>query len=132
MAAVRPRISAVLFDVGGTLVREPDVDAWVERARFLCLNVDPYGLARAYVETLSEVDKVGALRDAETLSIEFWRRVMSRTLESRFPPSPTPKRGSRHPLGGSPSLRSGRAYPTTAAKPTNGSRSVDSVNFGDA
>ena len=81
MAAFRPRISAVLFDVGGTLVREPDVDAWVERARFLNLRVDPEGLVRAYVETLSAVDKVGTIRNTETLSVEFWRRVISRTLE---------------------------------------------------
>ena len=80
MVAVCPRISAVLFDVGGTLVYEPDVDGWVEQARLLNFIVDPVAFAQAYVGVLTEVDEGTAPRDAEESVVEFWRRVIARTV----------------------------------------------------
>jgi HAD superfamily hydrolase (TIGR01509 family) len=78
---VRPRTYAVLFDVGGTLVYEPDISGWTERARRCSLDIDPDKLADAYVEVLIEVDAEPRSRDPEAAIIDFWQRTLSRAAQ---------------------------------------------------
>jgi 2-haloalkanoic acid dehalogenase type II len=81
MPDVRPRIRAVLFDVGGTLVYEPDIYEWAERARRCSLDIDPNKLSDAYVEVLIEVDAKPQSRDPEAAMADFWRRTLSRAAQ---------------------------------------------------
>ena len=78
MVEVCPRIRAVLFDVGGTLVYEPDFGAWAEQARDLSLDMGPDALSQAYLEILMEGDPRNQARDAGTAVVDFWRRALSR------------------------------------------------------
>lgn len=85
MASARPRIRAVLFDLGGTLVREPDFARWVEEARRLDLSVRPDRLPPAYVEVLVEVNAEGGPQETGALATDFWQRVLSRTVQANVP-----------------------------------------------
>jgi FMN phosphatase YigB (HAD superfamily) len=78
MPDVRPRIRAVLFDVGGTLVYEPDLAGWREPARRLHLAIDPDQLERAYVEVLTETASEPRDRNRGAAVVDFWRRTFSR------------------------------------------------------
>jgi len=81
MLHVRPRIRAVLFDVGGTLVYEPDISEWTERARRCSLDIDQDKLADAYVEILIEVDAEPRSREPKAATVDFWRRTLSRAAQ---------------------------------------------------
>jgi len=81
MPDVRPRIRAVLFDVGGTLVYEPDISEWAERARRCSLDIDPDKLSDAYVEVLIEVDAEPRSRNPHAAMVDFWRRTLSRAAK---------------------------------------------------
>jgi HAD superfamily hydrolase (TIGR01549 family) len=82
MPGIRPRIRAVLFDVGGTLVYEPDISEWAERARRCSVDTDPDTLADAYVKILTEVDTEPRSRDPEAAIVDFWRRTLSRAAKT--------------------------------------------------
>lgn len=77
MPNARRRIHAVLFDVGGTLVYEPDFAGWSGLARRFHLATDPDQLAHAYVEVLTETAKEPKVRAREA-AVDFWRRTFSR------------------------------------------------------
>jgi putative hydrolase of the HAD superfamily len=68
---VRPRIRAVLFDLGGTLVDERDPVAWAEEAQAIGLTVEPEALAHWFDETEKAHDANGARWSRE----EFWQHV---------------------------------------------------------
>jgi len=78
VALVRRRFRAVLFDVGGTLVRVPDIWAWVEQAHRLNLNIGPEELGDAYVELLGAVDPEPPLMDRDGALVSFWRQTLAR------------------------------------------------------
>lgn len=92
MTDVRPRIRAILFDVGGTLVYEPDMVGWSEQARPFHLGINPDDLARAYIKVLAEIGKFSSSQDWEGEIVDFWRRtlslaarkVVSRSIASKF------------------------------------------------
>lgn len=81
MSDVRPRVRAVLFDVGGTLVYEPDFAGWAEQAHASHLDIDSDELAHAYVEVLAEVDREPRRGDREAGAVDFWRRTLSRAAQ---------------------------------------------------
>jgi putative hydrolase of the HAD superfamily len=85
MVDVGPRIRAVLFDLGGTLVDERDYAGWTEVARRFLLDFDPDDLAHSFLEVEREFDAEprGFGRDAALL--EFWRRTLSRTAQKDVP-----------------------------------------------
>ncbi len=87
MPRLRPRIRAVLFDVGGTLVYEPNIAGWTEQARRLHLDVDPDDLGDAYVEVLTEIDAEPRSPDRGAATIDFWRRTLSRATQKDVPGS---------------------------------------------
>lgn len=80
MAAIHPRVRAVLFDLGGTLVYEPDFDAWSDQARRVNLDVDPDALSQAHLEVLMEGDSANKSRDSDSAVVEFWRRALSKSV----------------------------------------------------
>ena len=68
----------MLFDLGGTLVDERDIPAWVEFARELFVDLEPDELAHAHAE-VERADALGPLEgDGKSAVAEFWRRVISR------------------------------------------------------
>jgi HAD superfamily hydrolase (TIGR01509 family) len=79
----RPHISAVFFDLGGTLVDEQDIAGWSEEATTLGLDIPPDDLAHAYTEILRETD-----RSPRPSFLEFWHLVLSRGSQ-RDVPAPT-------------------------------------------
>jgi len=81
VALVRRRFRAVLFDVGGTLVRVPDISAWVEQAHRLNLSFGPEELGDAYVEILAAVDPEPPLMDRSGAVLNFWRQTLSRAAK---------------------------------------------------
>jgi putative hydrolase of the HAD superfamily len=72
-AAPRRRITAVFFDLGGTLVDERDILGWMEEASRVGLDIPADDLAHAYSEVLIETDRVPRVPLEE-----FWRRVLER------------------------------------------------------
>jgi len=76
-----PRIRAVLFDLGGTLVDERDFAGWVDMARRLPLDLDSDTLAHFFGEVERELDADPLGVDREDAVVEFWRRVLSRAAE---------------------------------------------------
>jgi len=76
-----PRIRAVLFDLGGTLVDERNYAGWVELARTCCLDVDPDALARAFVEVEQEFDEAPPAGAPGATRLNFWRATLSRATE---------------------------------------------------
>ncbi len=79
MGGDAPRIEAVLFDVGGTLVDGRDYLGWCSLAREVALDVEPDELRHSFSEVEREVDRspIGSGPDPGRLP-EFWRRVLSR------------------------------------------------------
>jgi len=82
--AVGSRIRAVLFDVGGTLVREPDLSAWSRQARTVGLDLDPRRLAEGYVEELKQAPGPWP-RDRSRATVRFWRGALSRAARRSVP-----------------------------------------------
>lgn len=73
----RPRIDAVFFDLGGTLVDERHFSEWVDLARRVHLELDVDTLAHFYGEVERELDADPIALDREAAVVEFWRRVLS-------------------------------------------------------
>ncbi len=91
MGAAHPRIRAVLFDLGGTLVDERDFATWTDRAKKLYLDFDPDELAHAYQEMLTETDAEPPNPDPEARIVEFWRRTLSRAAQKEVTESTVDK-----------------------------------------
>ncbi len=77
MTASRPRIRAVLFDLGGTLVDERDFAGWADLARRVYLDLDPDSVGHHYAEVERAMDGESSPLDREERIVEFWRRVLS-------------------------------------------------------
>ncbi len=75
----RPKVRAVLFDLGGTLVDERDYPGWVDLARRVYLDLDADTLAHFYAEVERELDADPAGLERDAARVEFWHRVLSRT-----------------------------------------------------
>jgi putative hydrolase of the HAD superfamily len=98
-----PKLRAVLFDLGGTLVDERDFAGWTDAARRLYLDFDPDELAHAYQELLTEIDAEPPIPDPEARVLDFWRRTLSRAAQKDVTESTVEKfvaahRGSQAPL----------------------------------
>ena len=76
MPARRPRIRAVLFDLGGTLVDERDFGTQVELAKHLYFDLDADDLAHVYFEVEKAHDEHPPAGDREERQVEFWRAVL--------------------------------------------------------
>ena len=85
MTAVRPRIRAVLFDLGGTLVDERDYAGWTEVARRFLLDFDADDLAHSFMEVEREFDAEPRPLGRETAFLTFWRRTLSRAAQKDVP-----------------------------------------------
>lgn len=81
MSGAHPRVKAVLFDLGGTLVDERDYSGWTDDARKLYLDFDPDDLRHAYQEVEAEIDAEPPNPDREATFVEFWRRTLARASE---------------------------------------------------
>lgn len=68
-----PRIQAVLFDLGGTLVDYHDFAHWTELARRCFVDVEEPALAQAFFDIERETDV-----RRRTGYVEFWRLTLSR------------------------------------------------------
>lgn len=77
MAAPAPKIRAVLFDLGGTLVDERDFSGWAELARGVYLDVTPDEIGHAFAEVERSVDAEPIPLPRESSVVEFWRRVLA-------------------------------------------------------
>jgi 2-haloalkanoic acid dehalogenase type II len=82
----RPRIRAVLFDLGGTLVDYHDFAHWTELARRCFVDVEEEELARAFFE----VERATDVRERVSYP-EFWRRTLSSAAGREIEP-PTAER----------------------------------------
>jgi putative hydrolase of the HAD superfamily len=69
----RPKITAVFFDLGGTLVDEQDIAGWVDEATRLGVDILPDEFAHAYTEVLAATDCSPRIPYHE-----FWRQVLQR------------------------------------------------------
>ncbi len=87
MANGRRRISAVLFDLGGTLVDDRDFELWSELARKVPLDVGPDDLRQAFVEVEREVDLAPVRLEREAAQRDFWHRVLARASGRELDPS---------------------------------------------
>jgi HAD superfamily hydrolase (TIGR01509 family) len=87
VTAARPRVQAVLFDLGGTLVDERDFTGWVDMARRLYLDLDVDTFAHFYGEVERELDADPLGVDREAAVVEFWHRVLSRTAGKEIDPT---------------------------------------------
>lgn len=74
MRSNSPRIRAVFFDLGGTLIDERNPEAWVECASASGIEVDVDGMIHAFSEVEGENDADGNSWGAE----KFWGRVLAR------------------------------------------------------
>jgi putative hydrolase of the HAD superfamily len=79
---VRPRIRAVLFDLGGTLVDFHDYGHWAALARRCLVEVEEEPIAHAYHEIERETDTREPVSPPE-----FWRRVLSRASDREVTPA---------------------------------------------
>ncbi len=77
MPAPRPRIRAVLFDLGGTLVDERDFAGWAELARRVYLDLDADAVGHHYAEVERAMDEAAPPLEREAFVVEFWRRVLA-------------------------------------------------------
>ncbi len=77
MPARHPRIRAVLFDLGGTLVDEWDFNTLAELARRLYLDVGADDLSHYYLEVERRHDEHPPPGDREQRLAELWRAVLS-------------------------------------------------------
>jgi len=80
-----PRIRAVLFDLGGTLVDERDYAGWIDLARRCYLDVDADALAHAFLEVEREYDATPPTRDPAELRVRFWRETLTRATGQEVP-----------------------------------------------
>ncbi len=80
-----PRIRAVLFDLGGTLVDERNFAGWVEIARHCLLDLDPESLAHAFVEVEREFDAEQPVADRTTREVRFWQETLGRAIGRPVP-----------------------------------------------
>ncbi len=76
-----PRIRAVLFDLGGTLVDYHDFAHWVDLARQCFLDLEEEALARAFFDVELETDL-----PQRVSFTEFWRRTLSRAAGKEIDP----------------------------------------------
>ncbi len=86
MPARRPRIRAVLFDLGGTLVEECDFNFLAELARRLYLDVAPDDLSHHYFELEREFDRQPPPADRDRHLAEFWGRVLEAAAGKKLEP----------------------------------------------
>jgi putative hydrolase of the HAD superfamily len=75
-----PKIRAVLFDLGGTLVDYHDYAHWTELAHRCLVGVEEERLAHAFHDVERETDT----RDRVSYT-EFWRLVLSRASDREVP-----------------------------------------------
>ena len=80
-----PRVRAVLFDLGGTLVDERDFTGWAELARSVYVDVLPEQLAEAFAEVEAERELDGPDPDPAAGHVDFWRRVLARATGASVP-----------------------------------------------
>jgi putative hydrolase of the HAD superfamily len=73
-----PRIRAVIFDVGGTLLEDREYALWTDLARRVYLDLDPDALAHAYLEVEREVDARPLDLPHAAVYAEYWRQILSR------------------------------------------------------
>jgi putative hydrolase of the HAD superfamily len=85
VSVVRPRIRAVLFDLGGTLVDERDYAGWTEVARRFLLDFDADELAHSFMEVEREFDAEPRPFGREAALLVFWRRTLSRAAQKDVP-----------------------------------------------
>jgi putative hydrolase of the HAD superfamily len=76
-----PRVRAVLFDLGGTLVDYHDFAHWSDLAKHVFVEATEEDLAHAFVEVENETDGP----DTRTSHTEFWRRTLSRASGKDVP-----------------------------------------------
>jgi FMN phosphatase YigB (HAD superfamily) len=80
-----PRIRAVLFDLGGTLVDEWDFNHLAELARRLYLDLAPDDLAHHFLEVERAHDEHPPPGDREARIVELWRATLSATAGRELP-----------------------------------------------
>jgi putative hydrolase of the HAD superfamily len=73
-----PRIRAVLFDLGGTLVDNYDFEHWAMLARRCFVDVDGESVAHAVAEVERETDVRQSQPRDEWAFPEFWRSILAR------------------------------------------------------
>jgi HAD superfamily hydrolase (TIGR01549 family) len=73
VSSARPRVRAVLFDLGGTLVDYHDYAHWTDLARRCFVETDEESMAHAFHEVERETDAPERIVYAE-----FWRRTLER------------------------------------------------------
>ena len=81
----RPRVRAVLFDLGGTLVDDRAFGAFADLARRVQLDLDPEAIAHAYLEVERAHDARPPAGDRTARRIEFWRATLSLAAERPVP-----------------------------------------------
>ncbi len=87
MPAPHPRIRAVLFDLGGTLVEEWDFNSLAELARRLYLDVHADDLSHHYLEVERTHDAHPPPGDREQHQVELWRAVLSAAAGRELEPA---------------------------------------------
>lgn len=81
MGSASPRIRAVLFDLGDTLVDLRDFEGWCEVARRYYLELDPDALTHSFLEVERELDLEPVHHSREERLLEFWQRTLSRAAQ---------------------------------------------------
>jgi len=76
-----PRIRAVLFDMGGTLVEDRDFEAFCEIAEQVGIPAHPDDLAEAVRWGMNEFDRPGADPDR----LDYWTAVLSKASKADVP-----------------------------------------------
>lgn len=94
-----PKVRAVLFDLGGTLIDERDFAGWSELARGIYLDLTPDALAHAYTEVKVRTDRPLGSPDPDPGGVEFWREVLSRAAEREVSPDVARRFVQSRPLG---------------------------------
>lgn len=74
-------VQAVLFDLGGTLIDNRDIEGWAELARRWEVDVEVSHLAHAYDEVLRDFDRPPPIPPFYS----WWAEVLSRASGSRVP-----------------------------------------------
>ena len=86
MGSASPRIRAVLFDLGDTLVDLRDFEGWCQVARRYYLELDPDALTHSFLEVERELDLEPVRRTGEARLVEFWQRTLSRAAQKEVGP----------------------------------------------
>ncbi|HZY92628.1 MAG TPA: HAD family hydrolase [Thermoplasmata archaeon] len=79
-----PRIRAVFFDLGGTLLDFRDPERWASAAAEVGLAVEPAHLGHAVEEAEAKFDGPGRASGAES-STEFWSFALGRAIGAEVP-----------------------------------------------